>query len=71
MAANLVDLALTHIAAKVEPLTRFDRSVLRMESGQARVTAGQASWLFTVTISNEPTRHKGRLYQANAPSLIV
>jgi hypothetical protein len=54
-------LALNQVFGVIEPLTRFSRNSLLLESENVRVTKGQAFWAFNVNISNDKESSTGRL----------
>lgn len=56
-----VALALTQVVDRIEPLTRFDKTSLKQESGNVRVATGRAFWRFNAVISNEREEHTDRL----------
>lgn len=56
-----VDLALSQVIKKIEPLTRFDRNSLVQESDRVRVTTGKAFWQFSPNIYVNSEDHTGRL----------
>jgi hypothetical protein len=58
-------LALDQVFGVIEPLTRFSRDSLLLESQNVRVTKGQAHWTFSIDVSNEKESATGRLASRN------
>ena len=54
-------LALDQVVRRIEPLTRFSRESLILESENVRATTGKATWTFRIDISNDKESGKGRL----------
>lgn len=65
--ADEPQLALEQVFQKIEPLTRFSRASLILESQNVRVTTGQAFWTFRIHMSNDKESGTDRLpYHASA-----
>ena len=59
--SNQLELAFNQIVNQVEPLTRFDKTIFKQESGFVRSAAGKAFWRYSPAISNNREERTGRL----------